>query len=156
METKPKNGFTLIEILIVVAILGILAAIVIPAFADSTDNSAKTAFVTDLKRFAEVADYHYQLTGEYFEGADSGVMPAGLATYILDSMFTHGTPIGGVWDFEKDTYGVKSAVGVHFNGVTPKDDATMTDIDTACDDGDLSTGAFRKFADDRFYLIIAH
>jgi len=40
MKAK-KSGFTLVEILIVVVILGILAAIVIPQFTEAT-NAAKT------------------------------------------------------------------------------------------------------------------
>ena len=38
METR-KNGFTLVEILIVVVILGILAAIVIPQFSQATSET---------------------------------------------------------------------------------------------------------------------
>lgn len=41
--TRCKRGFTLIEILIVVVILGILAAIVIPRFAQATDDAESAA-----------------------------------------------------------------------------------------------------------------
>ena len=43
--TRKNKGFTLIEILIVVIILGILAAIVIPQFSNAS-TSAKTSAVT--------------------------------------------------------------------------------------------------------------
>ena len=155
MITRPKNGFTLIEVLIVVVILGVLAGIVIPAYAGYTADSAQKAFLINIKKIAEVADYYYQLTGEYFEDSSSGQMPAGLDTYIQSSMWTNGTPIGGVWDYELDSYGVKSAFGVHFFNVTPKDDAYMQEIDAAFDDGDLTTGCFRKLDTDRFYYIVA-
>ena len=42
MRTKRNSGFTLVEILIVVVILGILAAIVIPQFSNAS-SEAKTA-----------------------------------------------------------------------------------------------------------------
>jgi len=38
-RTRPRKGFTLVEILIVVVILGILAAIVIPQFSNASDTA---------------------------------------------------------------------------------------------------------------------
>ena len=47
---KFKNeGFTLVEILIVVIILGILAAIVIPQFTEASNDARKSALVSDLQ-----------------------------------------------------------------------------------------------------------
>jgi prepilin-type N-terminal cleavage/methylation domain-containing protein len=42
-KTKSHSGFTLLEIMIVVAIIGILAAIVIPGFKNAIDTSQKSA-----------------------------------------------------------------------------------------------------------------
>jgi general secretion pathway protein G len=47
---EAKSGFTLIEILIVVVILGILAAIVIPQYADAGIEAKTTSLCTDLQR----------------------------------------------------------------------------------------------------------
>jgi len=44
-----KKGFTLVEILIVVVILGILAAIVIPQFTDASSEARESRLMSDLQ-----------------------------------------------------------------------------------------------------------
>jgi len=46
---KKRSGFTLVEILIVVVILGILAAIVIPQFTDASTEAKESALASDLQ-----------------------------------------------------------------------------------------------------------
>jgi len=46
---KAKRGFTLVEILIVVVILGILAAIVIPQFTEASTEARGSRLVSDLQ-----------------------------------------------------------------------------------------------------------
>jgi general secretion pathway protein G len=46
---RAKKGFTLVEILIVVVILGILAAIVIPQFTEASTEAKTSSLVTDLQ-----------------------------------------------------------------------------------------------------------
>ncbi len=46
---KAKSGFTLVEILIVVVILGILAAIVIPQFTEASTEAKLSSMCTDLQ-----------------------------------------------------------------------------------------------------------
>ena len=46
---KAKRGFTLVEILIVVVILGILAAIVIPQFTEASGEAKLSSLCTDLQ-----------------------------------------------------------------------------------------------------------
>ena len=46
---KAKSGFTLVEILIVVVILGILAAVVIPQFTEASTEAKTSSLCTDLQ-----------------------------------------------------------------------------------------------------------
>jgi general secretion pathway protein G len=49
MKMSSKKGFTLVEILIVVVIMGILAAIVVPQFSQSSDDARLTSTVQNLQ-----------------------------------------------------------------------------------------------------------
>jgi prepilin-type N-terminal cleavage/methylation domain-containing protein len=151
------GGFTLIEMLIVMVIMGVLVSIVIAQFRDSTEDAARTAFVASGRSFIEAAQRFQLDHGEFPESAASGILPDGFGDYIQANYWEGGTPIGGVWDAERDSFGITSGVGVHFNGVgDTRDDAYMEEVDRSVDDGDLTTGGFRKLADDRYYFIVAY
>ncbi|MDA0321422.1 MAG: type II secretion system protein [Verrucomicrobia bacterium] len=47
---KKKQGFTLVEIMIVVAIIGLLAAIAIPSFMKSRTTSQQNACINNLRQ----------------------------------------------------------------------------------------------------------
>ena len=49
LRKRMRRAFTLIEILIVVVILGILAAIVIPQFTDASQEAMESSLLTQLQ-----------------------------------------------------------------------------------------------------------
>jgi len=58
-RVKAKKGFTLIELMIVVAILGILAAIAIPTYMDYTKRAKVSEAISLLSGVANaIAEYH--------------------------------------------------------------------------------------------------
>ncbi len=151
MRTIPR-AFTLVEVLIVVVLLGIMAAIVTPQFSNATNQTKQTAFVRSLTTYASSAQYFMHRTGQPIGDTSSGVLPTnGFEDYIDRHMWIKPTPIGGVWDTEDNL------IGVHFDGTGDTRDATyMAEVDLIMDDGDLTTGSFRQTAADRFYYLLSN
>ena len=150
-----RHGFVLAEVLIVVVILGILAAIVIAVLHNASGEARQTAFVTNIKAFNEAAIMFMTRNQSHLEDASSGELPDGLDEFIDERAWTSITPIGGVWDSEYDDNGITSGIGVHFDGTgETRDDEFMVEVDLIFDDGDLNTGLFRKIADDRYYVVL--
>jgi len=69
---KARSGFTLVEILIVVIILGILAAIVIPQFSDASTQAKESSLRSNLSTVrSQIELYKIQHT-DALPGADAG------------------------------------------------------------------------------------
>ena len=82
-----KNAaFTLIEILIVVILLGILAAIIIPQFTDAADEANVSAQDTDVASLQSLVELYRVKEGAY---------PAGLADLVTNN-YTRVVPTNPV------------------------------------------------------------
>ncbi len=63
---RNNKGFTLVEILIVVIILGILAAVVIPQFTEASNDARESALASDLQTLrSQLELYKVQHIGRY-------------------------------------------------------------------------------------------
>ena len=79
---RPQQGFTLVELLLVLVILGILAAIVIPQFTEASDDARTSALASDLQTIrAQLELYKMQHAGTY---------PTDLVTALTTSDGTYG------------------------------------------------------------------
>ena len=59
MKNKSKKGFTLVEIMIVVVIIGLLAALAIPAFTTVRERTIKSTLDNDARQLASAANQYF-------------------------------------------------------------------------------------------------
>ena len=107
LHKKRQGGFTLIELMIVVAIVGILAAVAIPNFFRYQNKSRQTEaktnlggiFVAETSYFGEASDYGsftqigYGLAGatnRYTYRVGTGAAPDGLIQSVVPAVATLG------------------------------------------------------------------
>ncbi|MHC4475319.1 MAG: type II secretion system protein [Planctomycetota bacterium] len=84
---KAKSGFTLVEILIVVVILGILAAIVIPQFTDASTEAKLSSLCSDLQTIrSQIELYKVQHNDD---------LPGAYATVSFEQAMTQYTVASG-------------------------------------------------------------
>lgn len=72
-----RNGFTLVEILIVVVILGILSAIVVPQFAGASEEANARAAVYQLTKVRNAIAVYYVRNGNSWPVITPGDITAG-------------------------------------------------------------------------------
>ena len=96
MNRDEQRGFSLIELLIVVAIIGIIAAIAIPNMIRSQQAAHETAAIADVKAIGS-SQLLYQLTKGH---GKFGNLQALGAENIIDSTFATGTKGGYIFSTE--------------------------------------------------------
>lgn len=64
-DARGERGFTLLELIVVIAIIGILATIAMPALKDMPRRASEAVLKTDLRTMRDVIDQYYGDKGRY-------------------------------------------------------------------------------------------
>ena len=84
MKNKENAGFTLVELIIVIIILGILAALAIPQFSTSTKDAEEATLQANLATMRSSGNLYYHQHGSDYPGAIK-VDGSGTATVGADN-----------------------------------------------------------------------
>ena len=88
-----QKGFTLIELMIVVAIIGILAAVAIPAYGDYTARAQAAEAFTLLDGLKTPLTELYTTSGDFIIGGASGVTAITSGKYVAAVTIPAGTSL---------------------------------------------------------------
>ena len=72
MKRRADNGFTLVEIMVVVVIIAIIAALFIPNIVGRGDQARRMAVVNDLRSIGTTLDL-YRLDNAHYPSTDQGL-----------------------------------------------------------------------------------
>ncbi len=143
-------GFTIIEIMIVVVIIGLLVAMGTPVWMRARRNSQNNAFINDLRVGIYAAQTCMLETGSWPATAGPGVIPATLQPYVNGAIWSNRTPVGGLWTWNLNASSPIAVLKVSGYSV---DDLQMEEIDAKIDDGNPATGRFQGASGNYSYII---
>lgn len=159
LSRRRSRAFTLVEIMVVVVIIGLLAAAALPAYRLITIRSRATTVVNDLRTFSTVFITYSLQNGRYPDDGDPQVVPPQVAGQ-LPGNFILPTPIGGVykWNFDVPADGVPAKAALIIQAETGNpimDDLDQLEaVDKQIDDGNLATGNLRLGSTNSLVFII--
>ena len=143
------SGFTLVEIMVVVVIIGLLAALAIPAFQKNRRAVQARTFINELRLIRHASEEYVTEHADWPPDGSEKICPE-LMEYLHDDLNKKVAAVGGKWDWDKMQFGCTAGISVY----QPTADAVqMQEIDAAIDDGNLSTGKFHARTDGYIYVI---
>lgn len=113
MNTSSRSGFTLIEILVVVGIVGVLSAVVFASFGGARDQSRDNAIKAEMDMLRLEARLYYERFRQYADGSESASTFAACngGSGMGNSLFGNGASDQTVVDMVAAVYEVSESAG---------------------------------------------
>ncbi|MBX9737564.1 MAG: prepilin-type N-terminal cleavage/methylation domain-containing protein [Phycisphaerales bacterium] len=150
----PARAFTLIELVVVVVIIGILAAIAIPRMTAASERARFTSTLASFKVMEGALDNYFTNERAWPVDEQPGIAPPALAAYLQASLWTKQTPLGGAWDWNGPG-GASPDGRVNISIFSPEAGKAgiFCRFDHDLDDNDCGAGTHRADEDRSFKII---
>lgn len=151
---SSRSGFTLVEIMIVVVIIGLLAAMAIPAFQKSRVSSQASRIANDFRVLAGAFETAALENGVFPADGNGNELPVEAAPYIKSDNWTNAPAEGGYWDWEgAGRHGVSASINL-VDSDQVLESGVMERVDRLLDDGNFGSGLFRRIGSNEYIYIL--
>ena len=110
-RNKKKNGFTLVELMVVIVIVGILSAVALPALNGATERAHSSSAKQQAVQYAKACSIEY-LGGGTLSSADVDVVAAAAGVDVTNVATTCGATASYAFTGGGDTWTVTLAGGI--------------------------------------------
>lgn len=104
LAARRRNGFTLVEVMVVVVIISVLASLSVPALQRIQRKAKVTAIANDFRVFAAAFDTYAQETGTWPAEVAAGAIPAVMSQRLNAAAWLRTTPMGGKYNWEYNQF----------------------------------------------------